>query len=73
MQPGDILIIAAQLGMSHRGRSVRLAREVFVANEWFRCPDTSGADCPLPGTRHGLQHLDDPVFFFKKPVWVGAG
>ncbi len=33
-QPGDILIIAAQLGMSHRGRSVRRAREVFVENEF---------------------------------------
>lgn len=33
-QPGDILIIAAQLGMRHRGRSVRRAREVFVQNEF---------------------------------------
>jgi hypothetical protein len=33
-QPGDILIIAAQLGMRHRGRSVRRAREVFTANEF---------------------------------------
>lgn len=33
-QPGDILVIAAQLGMSHRGRSVRRAREVFVENEF---------------------------------------
>jgi len=33
-QKGDILIIAAQLGMRHRGRSVRRAREVFVANEF---------------------------------------
>lgn len=31
---GDILIIAAQLGLRHRGRSVRRAREVFVANEF---------------------------------------
>ncbi len=31
---GDILIVAAQLGMRHRGRSVRRAREVFVANEF---------------------------------------
>ena len=34
-QPGsDILIIAAQLGIGHRGRSVRRAREVFVVNEF---------------------------------------
>lgn len=33
-QKGDILIIATQLGMRHRGRSVRRAREVFVANEF---------------------------------------
>lgn len=33
-QPGDILIIAAQLGMRHRGRSVRRAREVFVGSEF---------------------------------------
>ena len=33
-QKGDILIIAAQLGMCHRGRSVRRAREVFTANEF---------------------------------------
>lgn len=34
MQKGDILIIAAQLGMYHRGRSARRAREVFAANEF---------------------------------------
>ena len=33
-QKGDILIVAAQLGVRHRGRSVRRAREVFVANEF---------------------------------------
>ncbi|MDP3244373.1 MAG: hypothetical protein Q8M83_01800 [bacterium] len=33
-QKGDILIIAAQLGMRHRGKSVRRAREVFMANEF---------------------------------------
>jgi hypothetical protein len=33
-QKGDILIIAAQLGMLHRGQSVRRAREVFVTNEF---------------------------------------
>jgi hypothetical protein len=34
MQKGDILIIAAQVGMLHRGRSTRRAREVFVSNEY---------------------------------------
>ncbi len=33
-QKGDILIIAAQLGKRHGGRSVRRAREVFTANEY---------------------------------------
>ena len=33
-QKGDILIISAQLGKRHGGRSVRRAREVFVANEY---------------------------------------
>ena len=33
-QKGDILIIAAQLGKRHGGRSVRRAHEVFVANEY---------------------------------------
>ena len=30
----DILIVAAQLGMRHRGKSVRRARKVFMANEF---------------------------------------
>ncbi len=33
-QKGDILIVPAQYGMRHRGRSVRRAREVFVAGEF---------------------------------------
>jgi hypothetical protein len=33
-QKGDILVGAFQLGMCHRGRSVRRAREVFVSNEY---------------------------------------
>lgn len=33
-QTGDILIIAAQYGMRHRGKSVRRARETFVSNEF---------------------------------------
>ncbi len=30
----DILVVPAQFGLRHRGRSVRRAREVFVANEF---------------------------------------
>jgi len=33
-QQGDILIISGQLGLRHRGRSVRRARAVFQANEF---------------------------------------
>src|SRR3989338_3504975 len=33
-QKSDILIVAAHLGMRHRGKSVRRAREVFVGNEF---------------------------------------
>lgn len=33
-QPGGILIIAAQLGLRHRGRSSRRAREMFTVNEY---------------------------------------
>ena len=33
-QKGDILIVPAQFGMGHRGRSVRRARECFTANEF---------------------------------------
>lgn len=33
-QPGDFIIIPAQVGMKHRGHSVRRARELFTANEF---------------------------------------
>ncbi len=33
-QPGDILILPAQFGLRHRGRSVRRAREVFTSSEF---------------------------------------
>ena len=33
-QKGDILIVPAQFGHRHRGRSVRRARECFIANEF---------------------------------------
>lgn len=33
-QTGDFLVVAAQFGLRHRGRSVRRAREVFLPNEF---------------------------------------
>jgi len=33
-QQGDILIIAVQYGMRHRGKSIRRARETFASNEF---------------------------------------
>ena len=33
-QPGDIIIVAAQLGIRHRGKSVRRAYETYVSNEF---------------------------------------
>jgi hypothetical protein len=33
VQKGDILIVAGQLGMGHRGRSIRRARELIVRNQ----------------------------------------
>jgi hypothetical protein len=40
---GDILIIAAQLGLRHRGRSVRRARVVFTSKEFGLDPLMVGA------------------------------
>lgn len=34
LETGDILIIAVQYGMRHRGKSVRRARETFASNEF---------------------------------------
>jgi hypothetical protein len=34
VQKGDILVVPAQFGLRHRGKSVRRAREVFTANEF---------------------------------------
>lgn len=36
-QQGDILVVPAQFGLHHRGRSVRRAREVMNANEFGLC------------------------------------
>lgn len=50
MQNGsDILIIACQLGMRHRGKSVRRARETFMANE-FGLGSLIGASIALTHT-----------------------
>jgi hypothetical protein len=72
VQPGDILILALQLGRHHRGCSTRRARECFVVNE-YGLGSFSGAtialthperfvrseelDMDLPG-----DEFDDPVF-----------
>lgn len=53
----DILVIAAQFGLRHRGRSVRRAREVMQANE---CGLGAFAVGIMILTHPGrLQHLDD--------------
>ncbi len=44
-QEGDIIIIAAQLGMRHRGKSVRRARETFVGNEFGLTSVAIGTIC----------------------------
>lgn len=42
-QKSEILIIAAQLGMVHKGQSVRRAHETFAANEYGLTSVTSGS------------------------------
>lgn len=56
-QPGDILIVPAQFGLRHRGRSIRRAREMFGRNEF-------GLDAFMVGTMllthpERLQHNRD--------------
>jgi len=53
----DILVVAAQFGLRHRGRSVRLAREVFTANEFGLGAFEIG--CMLLTHLERLQHYDD--------------
>lgn len=53
----DILIVAAQFGLRHRGRSVRRAREVFTANEFGLGAFEVG--CMLLTHPERLQDLDD--------------
>lgn len=47
-QSGDFLIIPAQFGIRHRGRSVRRAREVFVAKEFGLGPFETAVMLRLP-------------------------
>ncbi len=53
----DILVVAAQFGLRHRGRSVRRAREVFTANEFGLGAFEVG--CMLLTHPERLQHYDD--------------
>ena len=53
----DILVVAAQFGLRHRGRSVRRAREVFTANEFGLGAFEIG--CMLLTHPERLQHYDD--------------
>ncbi|MFA4998812.1 MAG: hypothetical protein WC514_02220 [Candidatus Paceibacterota bacterium] len=57
-QPGsDILIVPEQFGIRHRGRSVRRAREVFVASEFGEGAKNVGTMLITNPIR--LQHYDD--------------
>jgi len=53
----DILVVAAQFGIRHRGRSVRRAREVFSVNEF----GLGAYACGIMILTHAerLQHYDD--------------
>jgi len=53
----DILVVAAQFGLRHRGRSVRRAREVFTANEFGLGAFEIG--CMLLTHPERLQNVDD--------------
>ena len=53
----DILVVAAQFGLRHRGRSVRRAREVFTANEFGLGAFEIG--CMLLTHPERLQNYDD--------------
>lgn len=53
----DILVVAAQFGLRHRGRSVRRAREVFIANEFGLGAFEIG--CMLLTHPKRLQYYDD--------------
>ncbi|MBU4285150.1 hypothetical protein KKF60_02220 [Patescibacteria group bacterium] len=54
----DILVVASQFGLRHRGRSVRRAREVFTGNEFGLGAFKIG--CMILTHPERLQHYDDP-------------
>ena len=56
-QCGDILIVAVQLGLRHRGKSVRRAREIFEANEFGL--DAFSIGIMLLTHPERLAHFDD--------------
>ena len=60
-QKGDILIIAAQLGMRHRGKSVRRARERLV--RWEELDMDCSGDEFAPGASGGFSVA--PYFYFS--------
>jgi len=53
----DILVVAAQFGLRHRGRSVRRAREVFTGNEFGLGAFEIG--CMILTHPERLQHYND--------------
>lgn len=57
MQKGDILLVPAQLGLRHRGRSVRRGQEVYVASEFGLGAFASGVALLTHPNR--LQHYED--------------
>ena len=56
-QSGDILIVAVQFGLRHRGKSVRRAREIFEANEFGL--DAFSIGIMLLTHPERLAHFDD--------------
>lgn len=59
----DILLLPAQFGIRHRGRSVRRGREVYVASEFGNGSKDIGTMILTNPIR--LQHLDD--------LWIDCG
>jgi len=59
---GDIIIVPEQFGIRHRGRSIRRAREVFVASEFGEDAKNVGTMILTNPTR--LQHYDD--------IWINC-
>jgi len=68
----DILIVPAQFGIRHRGRSVRRAREVFLSNEFGLGAFAAGIMILTHPER--LQHYDDLWIDCAGDEWsFGAG